>query len=709
LSAWIGRDIVNLQSISNILSIGFELGLSPKDAILSDALKVLPSICALDCPDACALHITVDGNRVIHLTGDPQHPITRGFACVKTAKYPERQEQEDRLLFPMRRVGPKGVGQFEQVTWDTALDEIADRTRRIVDLNGPQSILPYHYGGTMGVIQGDTPKAFFRALGALELDQTICATTGGAGWEANYGPNKLSTDPEDLVHSRFIILWGINALRSNSHLAPMLKEARKRGARILHIDPYRNETSRFCDEHWQIRVGTDAALALAIGNEIIRSGQIDREYLDRYSLGFEEYRSACEAWPLERAAEYCDVPLDDLQRVVLEYATKRPTFIKVGYGMTRNEGGGNAIRAITLLPALTGSWKELGGGAALSTSGAFQLNRDRVTGMHLADPRARHVNMNCLATELDPESSRIHGLFVFNSNPAAVAPDSSRIRKGLARENLFTVVLDHFQTDSADYADYLLPATTFLEHADVYTAYGHYYLQYAEPVVPARGQSRSNRWVFQELAQRLGLDDPCLSWDTKRIVTELLDSPNPWLQGITADRLMTERSIKLSLPKPFLPYSEGSNFEDRKIRFSPTPKQLHFEEQPNDAYPLRLISPPGSVIVNTTMGNVASILKMAGGEPSVLIHPIDAERFGVVDQARAKITSANGSIERKVLVTEDAKQGVVIAIGQWWPKLAPDRKSLNDITSERLTDLGGGSTFGNPVVRIEPKGECRSC
>jgi len=645
----------------------------------------------------------VEGNRVTHLTGDPAHPITKGFACVKTARYPERQEQTDRLLHPLRRTGPKGKGEFERISWDIALDEIAERLQDLLIRKGPQSVLPYCYGGTMGVIQGDSPKAFFRAIGALELDQTICATTGSAAWEANYGPNKLSTDPEDLVHSRYVILWGINALRSNSHLAPMLKEARKRGAKILHIDPYRNETSRFADEHWQIRVGTDAALALAMGGEILRQGWEDREYLDRYAGGLEKYRKACDAWPLERAAEVCDVPLDALRAAVRAYAWQRPSFIKVGYGMTRNEGGGNALRAITLLPALTGSWQETGGGAALSTSGAFQLNRDGLTGTHLANPNARHVNMNQLATELDPDTSPIHALFVFNSNPAAVAPDSSRVRKGLARDSLFTVVLEHFQTDTADYADYLLPATTFLEHADIYTSYGHYYLQYAEPVVPPRGEARSNRWIFQQLAKRLGLEDPCLFWETEQIVSELLDATNPWLRGITSQRLMKERSIKLQLPTPFLPYAEGSHYEDSKIRFSPAPLQLVFEEQPSEQFPLRLISPPGAVIVNTTMGNVPSILRLAGGEPSVLLHPSDAKRFGISDQTRVTITSANGSIERKAIVTEDAKAGVVIAVGQWWPKLAPDRKSLNDITSERLTDLGGGSTFGNPVVRVEPR------
>ena len=661
---------------------------------------VLPTICALDCPDACSLHITVEGDRVTHLAGAPAHPITKGFACAKMSRYPQRQEQDDRLLLPQRRVGKKGEGRFETVSWETALDDIAERIQSIVEQFGPQSILPYCYGGTMGIIEGNSTFAFFRRLGALELDQTICAATGGAAWEANYGPNKIGTDPEDLVHSKYVILWGINALRSNSHIAPLLKTARKNGCHILHIDPYRNETSRFADEHWQIRVGTDAALALAIGNEIFRNHWQDADYLQSHAVGIEEYREACSHWSLGRASEYCDVPLDALRVMVERFATSEAPYVKVGYGMTRNEGGGNAMRAITLLPALIGAWKRKGGGSCLSTSGAFGLNTQGVSGGHLIQPGTRHVNMNLLASELDPDKTTVKAMFVYNSNPAAVAPDSARIRHGLSSEKLFTVVLEHFQTDTADYADYLLPATTFLEHTDVYTSYGHYYLQYSEPVVAARGQARSNRRVFMELARRLGYENECLYWTPKQIVEELLKSTNPMLDGITAERLIKERSIKLKLPSPYRPYADGSNFADRKIRFSPPPQQLDFEVQPSAEYPLRLISPPGPFILNTSMGNVPSVIKMAGGEPQIIIHPADALPLGIVDGDRVDVTSFNGSILRKAIVSEDGKPGVAIALGQWWPKLAPDRKSLNDITTERLTDLGGGSTFGNPVVRV---------
>ena len=664
--------------------------------------RLLPTVCALDCPDACSLKITVQQNRVVKLEGDAAHPVTQGFACAKMYRYPERQEHEDRLLRPLRRSGSKGKGCFEPVSWNEALDEIAAKTQQIIDRYGAQSILPYCYSGTLGKVEGNHPLAFFRALGALELDQTICAATGGAGWEANYGPQKLSTDPEDLIHSRLIVFWGINALRSNTHIAPFVKEARRRGARILHIDPFYNETSRFADEHWQIRVGTDAALALAIGREMIQRDLIDHEYLTQYADGFQQYKEQCQEWTLERAAEFCGLPLEPISRFVDQYGREAAPYIKVGYGMTRNEGGGNAIRAITLLPALVGAWKVIGGGGALSTSGAFPLNMRRCGGAELKKPGVRHVNMNCLASSLLDTEQPIHGLFVFNSNPAAVAPDSSRIRKGLTRDDLFTVVLEHFQTDTADYADYLLPATTFLEHQDLYTSYGHYYLQWAEPVVEPRGEAKPNTWIFAELAKRLKLGDETLYWSAEQLAQDMLTSDHPWMRGITWERLKDERSIKLTLPRPFLPYASGSNFPGGKIRFSPPPKQLEFEEQPCERFPYRLISPPGPFILNTSMGNLKSIQKMSGGQPQILVHPDDAKRIGIVDEQRVKITSRYGSIVRKATVSDDARQGTIIALGQWWPKLAPDGKSLNDLTSERLTDLGGGSTFGNPTVNCEP-------
>lgn len=664
------------------------------------------SVCPLDCPDTCSVQIDVQGERVIRLRGSTEHPITQGFACVKMAKYPERQHHPDRLLRPQRRIGAKGSGQFESITWQEALDTIAQRLQENRDLCGDSSVLPYCYAGTMGLIERDHPLAFFRAIGASELDQTICAATAGTAWEMNYGPGKVSIPQESIAQSKLIVLWGINVLRSNSHLVPWLKMARHDGARIVHIDPYHNETSRFADEHISIEVGTDAALALAIGGEILRSGLEGTDYLRQFAAGFEEYRSECLQWTPQRAEAVCGVPAMVIRELALAIGSQPKTFIKIGYGMSRNEGGGNAVRAITLLPALTGAWQHWGGGASLSYSGAFQLNQSRFSGLHLLQPDRPHVNHNQLGQSLllkRPDGSPwISTLFVFNSNPAAVAPDSRQVRQGLSRDDLFTVVLELFPTDTADYADIRLPATMFTEHADLYCAYGHYYLQWAEPILEPPGECRPNSWVFQKLAERLGLTDPVFRMSPAELASELLDSSHPFLQGIDFERLRAARSVKLNIPDDYQPYRAGSHFPDCKIRFSPAPKQIEFEEKTTVEYPLRLISPPGAYIVNTSMGNIPSLLKAAGGQPTILVHPDDAAASGVEDKQTVAIVSRYGKIERQAWISFDARKGVVIAVGQWWPKLAPDRRSLNDLTCQRLTDLGGGSLFGNTAVRIEP-------
>jgi anaerobic selenocysteine-containing dehydrogenase len=712
------------------------------------------SVCPLDCPDTCSVLITVEDKKVTKLEGNPNHPITKGFACVKMVKYPERQNRDDRLLYPQKRVGKKGEGKFVRVSWAEALDDIAKRTQGIINEYGGEAVLPYCYAGTMGWIERDHPLAFFRAIGASELDQTICASTGGAGWEANYGPAKVGVDPEDVPQAKFIILWGINSMRSNSHLAPVLKEARKNGAYILHVDPYKNETSGQADEHWQIEVGTDAALALAIGHVILREGLEDKNYLEQHANDLSDYREAVKHWTPERAAQYCNIDAKRIEDIATQFAKTKASFIRIGYGMSRNEGGGNATRAITLLPALTGAWQYKGGGANISTSGGFMLNKSRYDGKHLLKSNVRVINQSQLAsalelpfdklraqevihhreepladgiineslnlahdnsmirsakgffTETQKKDSKgekpIKALFVFNSNPAVVAPDSSRVRSGLMREDLFTVVLEHFQTDTADYADYLLPATTFLEHSDIYSAYGHYYLQWADPIIEARGECKPNTWVFKELAKRLNLQDETLYWSAEEIVRDLLNTEHPFIKGMTFEDLREKRFIKMQFPQDWKPYQDGSHFTDKKIRFSPAPRQLTFEEQPTEEFPLRLISPPGSHVLNTSMGNIESLLKAAGGEPQMIVHPTDAQKYGIKDGERNMFSSRQGSILRKTIVSTDAPEGTVVALGQWWAKLAPDKKSLNDLTSERLTDLGGGSTFGNVVIRVAP-------
>jgi anaerobic selenocysteine-containing dehydrogenase len=644
----------------------------------------------------------VQENRVVRIAGDKAHPMTRGFACVKTVRYPERQHHADRLTTPLVRIGKKGAGQFAPISWDDALAEIAGRLQQLLDRYGGESIMPYSYAGTMGLVERDHPLAFFRAIGASELDWTICAATGSTAWEMAYGPNKLSVAPADVAHAGLIVLWGVNVARSNSHLLPWINQAKRAGAAVWHIDPYRNETSALSDHHLPIEVGSDAALALAIGREILQRGREDREYLSRYACGLEEYRAACEPWTINRAADRCGLtPQSILELIDAIVATKNP-FFRVGYGMTRNECGGNGLLAVALLPALLGAWQHRGGGGMLSTSGGFMLRTHRAQGMHLLKPGVRHFNQNELGKALASADPPVRGFVVFNSNPAVVAPDSAAVRRGLSREDLFTVVLEHFQTDTADYADFLLPATTFLEHPDLYTSYGHYHLQWADPVVEPVGESRPNSWVFRELARRLKLPDETLYWSTEQVARELLSSDHPHLAGIDFEGLRVRKSIPLSLPEDFRPYAFGSNHVDGKIHFgSPAPEQREFVENTRADFPLRLISPPGSHLVNSTMGNISSILRLAGGEPNILVHPTDAESLGIRDGETVQLVSPEGSIRRRARVTGETRAGVVIAVGLWWPKLAPDGRGLNELTSQRLTDFGGGSCFGNVVVRLE--------
>ncbi|MEZ0347568.1 MAG: molybdopterin oxidoreductase family protein [Thermus sp.] len=660
--------------------------------------------CPLDCPDACSLLLTLEGGRLARVEGDPRHPITRGFACAKTYRYPERVKE--RLRHPLRRVGRKGEGRFERVSWEEALDEIADRLKAVLDTHGGEAVLPYHYAGTMGLIENQHPLAFFRAIGASELLETICATAGAAAWEMTYGP-RLAPDPEDIPeNARYILLWGINSLTTNSHLTPFLKEAKARGAKVVHIDPYENRTSRFAHLHLKIRPGTDAALAYALAHVLFREGLVDWAYLEEAATGVEAFREEAEAWPPERASALTGIEKEAIEALARELGEAKRVFLRVGYGMTRHPGGGNALRAVILLPALLGAWRYPGSGAMLSTSGAFFLNKRHLGGRHLLEgghphegyfrpnPKARAINMNQLGTALTELDPPIRVLFVFNSNPLVVAPSTGKVRAGLAREDLFTVVLEQVMTETAHYADFLLPATFFHEHPDLYTSYGHYYLSWNEPLAEPEGEAKPNTWVFRELAKRLGLKEPTLYWEAEEVARSLLATDHPYLEGITLERLKAEGFLKLNLPKPFLPFAQGP------VRFSPPPEVIPTEPRPG--YPLILLTPPAHRFLNTTYGNVEALVAAEGGEPVLLIHPLDAEARGIRDGMLVHIHSPWGRITRKARVSEAPRPGVVVLEGTWWEKWAPDSKGVNHLTGEGLTDLGGGSTFHSTPVEVEP-------
>ncbi len=661
-------------------------------------MKPIRLTCPLDCPDACSMLVTLENGRAVKVLGDPNHPITQGFLCSKTYRYPERAYLETRPKYPMRR---NLTGVLTRVSWEDALDEIAAKLQQILEQHGAESILPYHYAGTMGLMQGSHAHALFRALGAIELEETICASTGSEAWAQTYGDARFGTNPEDVPNAKLILLWGINSLATNSHLTPFLTAARRNGAKIIHIDPYESKTSLYSDMHIRIKPGTDAALALGMANVIISRGLHDVSFLEQHTRGFAAFQAAAKIWNLDQTAEVTGIETQIIEALALEYAQTSPSFIRTGYGMTRHEGGGNAQRAVTMLPILAGQWKHRGGGALLSTSGAFQLNRSKLGAAHLINPKTKRVNMNQLGTALEPQNG-IHAMFVYNCNPIVVSPDSSRVLAGFKRPDLLTVVLENAMTETAELADFVLPATTFLEHQDLYTAYGHYYLSFNEAACEPYFESKSNTQIFAELGQRLGVSEPSLYWDTETLARELLDSPHEFVQGISLEGLKEHGFMRLNIPEVFLPYQHGSSLtEDGLLHLDPVPEFIVPNDTTSPEFPLKLMTPPAHHFLNSTYGEISKIRQLEQHQPHAMIHPADAALYKVKDQTQIRLSSQQGSVVRIAKVTQATSQGVVIVEGTWWGKHAPDGQSINTLTSQNLTDLGGGSLFHNTPIRIE--------
>lgn len=662
----------------------------------------------MDCPDACSLLISLEAGQPVKVEGNPAHPITQGFACAKTVRYPERFAHPQRPLFPLHRSGAKGSGKWLRATWEEALSEISGSLAQILARAGGQAVLPYYYAGTMGLFEQRHPLAFFRAIGALELDETICSEAGWAGFTQSYGHPVLGPDPEDVPKARLILLWGINSLATNSHLTPLLKKARAQGAYIVHIDPYQNKTSLFADQHIKLRPGSDAALAYGLAGELFKNGGVDWDYLNQNAQGVAEFRAVAQSWDLERVEAATGVASSVSAELAQRLASTRPTLIRLGYGMTRHPGGASALRAVSLLTALTGDWRYPGGGSMLSTSGVFPLNKTRLEGRHFLNsphqgyfrpnPAARHVNMNQLAASLEASDPPIEALVVFNSNPAVTAPDSSRVRAGLARPDLLVVVLEHMLTETAQMADWVLPATTFLEHPDLYTSYGHHYLSWNDPLLPAAGECHPNTWVFRELARRLDLAEPTLYWDCQTAAREMLTSDHPYLAGISLEVLRERGFVRVKTPQPYLPYQNGAGTASGKIEFALPPPVLLTST--NDQYPLHLLTPPAQRFLNSTYGALPSLQQAEGNEPLLWLHPQDAGPRAIAAGDLVTISSAQGQIQRRVRISEAPLPGTAVLEGTWWGSSAPDGLPANVLSSQELTDLGGGSTFHGLAVEV---------
>ncbi len=699
--------------------------------------RVVHAACPHDCPDACGVLITVEDGRATRIEGDAAHPVTRGFLCAKVAKYLDRVYSPDRVLYPLRRAAPKGrsggAAAFSRITWDEALDEIARRFRRISADFGSEAILPYSYGGTLGALNGASmDRRFFYRLGASQLDRTICSSAGEAGLISVLGV-KMGTEPEQFRQARYIIAWAANIHGNNVHLWPFIEEARRAGAKLVVIDPYRTRTARCADWHLPINLGTDAALALAMMHVIIGEGLYDADYVARHTLGFEALRERALQYPPERVARWTGIAAEDIRRLAREYATTRPAVIRVNYGLQRGEYGGMAMRAVSMLPCLVGSWKQVGGGLQLSTSGAFPLDKPALQMPQLAERSplgrlGRVINMVELGKALnDVDDPPVKALFVYNSNPAAVAPDHNRVVRGLLRPDLFTVVHEQFLTDTTDYADLVLPATTFFEHKDLQGAYGHYYLQMSEAAIAPLGECRSNVETFRALAARMGFDEACFVEPVDTMIDTALASGHDRLAGITRERLEREGHVRLNLPvfprngaavndevpEPFLPFANGgfatasgkAEFYsedlarqglDPVVSFTPPAESRHTELA--RTYPLELLARKADNFLNSTFCNIPAVQRMQA--VGVLdISAADAGPRGIAEGDSVRVFNARGETFLTARVNGAVQPGTVSA-PLAWARLSPKGSNVNALTSDRLTDMGGSATFYSTLVEV---------
>ena len=679
--------------------------------------------CPHDCPDTCALLITVEDGVATEVKGDPDHPTTAGVLCTKVARYAERTYHPERLLHPMRRIGTKGEGRFERISWDEAIGEIAQRLGEIA-ARAPQAVLPYSYCGTMGLVQGESMSSrFFNALGASHLDRTICAMAGATGYRYTIGAS-IGTDLEQFQDSKLIVIWGGNPIASNLHFWTRAQEAKRRGARLIAIDPYRSLTAEKCHQHIALMPGTDAALALGMMHVLIAENLVDDDYIAHHTLGFDQLKERAADWPPERAAETCGITVEEVVNLAREYgqAARRgePVAIRLNYGVQRVRGGGMSVRTIACLPALVGAWRHAAGGIQLSTSGSFPANRTALQRPDLQKLPARTINMTTIGDDLLRDSSpefgpKIEAVIVYNANPLAIAPDSDKVMRGFLREDLFTVVLEHFQTDSADYADIVLPATTQLEHVDAHLAYGHLYMMANNAAIAPMGEAKPNTEIFRLLAARMGFDDPCFRQSDDELAAQAFDKSHPRAIHFDWEALKQRGWQKLNMPDA--PFAHGgfatpsgkcefysasmlADGHDPLPTYTPPYESAASNPELARKYPLAMISPPARNFLNSTFVNVKS-LRGAEGEPHLDIHPDDSAQRGILDGEMVRIFNDRGSFVAKARVTPKARAGLVVGLSVWWKKLASDGKNANEVTGQRLTDMGRGPTFYDTLVQVE--------
>ena len=670
---------------------------------------VVRGLCPHDCPDTCALLTTVENGRAVKVQGNPNHKHTDGVLCTKVSRYTERTYSPERLMFPLKRSGPKGSGQFVRVSWEEAIADIAANLKTIAAHN-PEAILPYSYGGTMGWVQSESMASrFFHKIGASLLDRTICASAGGEGLVYTLG-GKFGMQTEFFSESKLIVIWGSNSITSNIHFWRRAQEAKRNGAKLICIDPRHSETAEKCHVHLAIQPGTDAALAFAIMRELAVNDWLDHDYIEKYTLGWDAVRERAMTWTLSRAAEVCGIDESLIRELAKDWGTTQKAAIRLNYGMQRVKGGANAVRAVACLPALTGAWRDRAGGMLLSSSSNFNVNKiDLHRPDLLGSRRPRTLNMSTLGNDLNHVGGaewgpQVKALLVYNSNPVAIAPQSGKVVQGFAREDLFTVVMEHFQTDTADYADYVLPATTQLEHWDVQGSYGHTDVLLNRPAIEPVGQAKSNSEIFRLLAKAMGFDEPCFSEDDVSLCRTAVGAE------VDFDALLANGFVSLKVPEA--PFAEGGfatpsgrcEFVSDRLAaqgLDPLPNHIPNYEVPvaGSAYPLAMISPPARNFLNSSFVNVDS-LRDIEKEPLVEISLVDAAARGISTGDTVKVFNDRGEYHCKADVSSRARPGVVNGLGIWWRKMGLNGTNVNEVTSQLLTDLGRAPVFYDCQVQV---------
>ena len=696
--------------------------------------------CPHDCPDTCSILTTVEDGKAIAVRGNPDHPFTRGRLCVKVNNYEERVYSDKRVLYPLKRVGPKGSRQFQRISWDEAIETIATRWKSIIAEHGAQAILPYSYLGTQGIINGlNVGDPLFNKLGATVSERTFCDSASCTAYMMTIGPTP-GVDPESFVHSKYILLWACNTLGTNSHHWPFIEQARKAGAKLVVIDPVRTRTARLADWHIPIRPGTDAALALAMIHVIIKENLVDRDYIDKHTVGYDELAERASTYTPEFAAQETGIPVDDIVKLAREYATTPPAVVRIGVAVERHAGGGQTVRAIACLPGLIGAWKHVGGGLLQLPIWAFPVKWEVLMRPDLQPEKMRVLNSWRLGPALTGElgfDPPIKSLFVYNANPMAMVTEQTKLEKGLERDDLFTVVSEHFLTDTARYADIVLPATTQLEQKDIMFSWGHLYLSYNNAAIEPLGEAVPNTELFRRMAKAMGIEDPSFYRTDDEMIEASLDWTNPVLQGITLQDVKAKGYARLTVPpaSDWAPHRDGNfptptgkcefkstitgggnfvvplfrqgyNGDQDGTPVDPLPHYIPPNENPQTTpelakrYPLSLISPKSHAFLNSNYGNLPAQTAQGGEEQAVFLHPDDAEQRGIVAGAPIRVFNDRGAFEAFATLSPDVMPGVVMAPSGYWHRSNRKGATVHALTPPAFADLGRAPTFSDVLVQV---------